>query len=106
LDNDGAIEFIFIDLNELSIYSRQKKNIGTYKWDDIIAFPPQIIQMSSKASIGVISGSQLYLLDSKATLFDSFPMNGSSPFAVKTIDGKPSLVVSTDGGTEVKIYNQ
>jgi len=106
LDNDGAIEFIFIDLNELSIYSRQKNIIGTYKWDDIIAFPPQIIQMSSKAAIGVISGSQLYLLDSKATLFDSFPMNGSSPFAVKTIEGKPSLVVSTDGGTEVKIYNQ
>jgi hypothetical protein len=105
LDSDGTIEFVYIDLNEITIYSRQKKGLGNYKWDDVIAFPPQQIKFGSKTAIGVVSGGQLYLLDGKASVYESFPMDGSSPFAVKMKEGKPKMVVSTDGEKQVKIYN-
>lgn len=106
LDSDGNTEFIFADLNELTIYSRQKKLLGSYKWDDEIGFPPQLISNGSKTYIGVVSGGNLFLLDNQAKLVESFPMEGATPFAVKFKEGKPKIVISTNGEKEVKIYSK
>ncbi|MBX7181062.1 MAG: DUF3352 domain-containing protein [Bacteroidia bacterium] len=106
LDSDGTIEFIYVDLNEITIYSRQKKMIGNHKWEDVIGFPPQLISNGSKTNIGIVSGGNLFLLDSKAEAIEGFPMEGSTPFSVKFKDGKPKIVISTNGEKEVKIYSK
>ncbi len=107
LDGDGNVEFVFIDLNELHIFNRQKKEIGTYKWDEEIHFAPQIIkQNASKSFVGIVSGEsqQVYLFGYDGQLAESFPQSGSTPFAVKFKEGKPELVITTDGKKVLKIW--
>ena len=108
LDNDGNIEFVFLDLNELRIYTRKKELLFSRKWEEELQIAPQLIKQSNtKVYLGLVTSEskQLHLLNEKGESVETFPRKGAGYFAVKFQEGKPSLVVTTDGGNILKIMN-
>lgn len=101
LNNDNSKEYIFADNNKLSIYNSDLKQIGCYTLPSEISVSPEYYKMSDgKGLIGLVSSkiNRIYLLKPDCSLYDGFPLNGSTPFSITSLnnDGSLNLIVGSD----------
>jgi len=102
MTRDGIPEYIFVDGNELDIIKQDGKRLFTYKVKERISDKPDIYKFSaSDVKIGITdrSRNRIYLINSDGTLYEGFPLEGSTRFSIayfKDSDSRFNLIVGSE----------
>jgi hypothetical protein len=108
LDGSGRREFIYIDGKELAVfgYDGSRKFSRTFK--SPVSRPPVIYQFSyGNKKIGLVSEkrNELYLVNNDGSLYQGFPLLGSTPFSIGVINKSVSKFNLIVGSDENFLYN-
>lgn len=99
--SDKKPEYIFFDLNQLSVFNEDRTLAYKIRFDDQIKHEPLFFQYPDKSwKIGIVSDqtNEIFLYNSDGSIVDGFPIKGNTPFDISVINSKQSLILVT--GTE------
>jgi len=83
MDGDGYSDFIFVDGEDLIIYSRTKKVMLNYSLPSEVSYKPFYFEFPmAKHKIGLVCNGSLLLVDKDGKMPNSFPLKGISPFSI------------------------
>jgi len=108
LTRDGIPEFIFVDGNELDVVGQDGKRLFNFKVKDAITDRPDIYKFSaSDVKVGITdrSRSRIYLINSDGTLYEGFPLEGSTRFSIGYFKGSDSRFNLIVGSENNFLYN-
>jgi hypothetical protein len=107
LNADHIPEFIFMDANELSVFTEDKSLLFSYVFSDTITQPPFCLtDPAGHRRIGVISESkdELYLLNESGALPEGFPLRGTTPFCMGDLNRDNTLQLISGEGKNIYAY--
>lgn len=99
--NDKKPEYVFFDLNQLSVFNEERKLAYKIRFEEQITHAPLFFKYPDNTwKIGVVSdqSNEIFLYNSDGTPVEGFPMKGNTPFDISVINDKQPLVLAT--GTE------
>lgn len=108
MDKDGVPEFLFAADEELSLVKQDGTKLFSYRVRDRISEMPDIYKFSaSDIKIGLTdrSRNRIYLLNSDGSLYEGFPLEGSSRFSIGYFAGSDSRFNLIVGSTNNFLYN-
>ena len=108
MTRDGIPEFIFVDGNELDIVKQDGKRLYSFKVKDRISDVPDIYKFSaSDVKIGITdrSRNRIYLVNSDGSLYEGFPLEGSTRFSIGYFKGSDSRFNLIVGSGNNFLYN-
>jgi len=108
MDKDGIAEFIFADGDELEVLDSDGKRFFSYKVRNRISYMPDVYKFSaSDLKIGITDGprNRIYLINSDGSLYDGFPLEGSTRFSIGYFAGSDSRFNLIVGSTNNFLYN-
>ncbi len=85
LNGDKINEFIYTDKQQTDVYNRKKERLFSYTFNEIINLKHSFYKFSADdIKIGVVSDTEnkIYLINNDGTLYDGFPLMGSSLFSI------------------------
>jgi len=99
-DGDGKQDYIFMEENELIAYDQQLILIYRKKLQNNMSGKIRSYSLPGKLNVmGLISadGNKIWLYKMDGTLYDGFPLKGSSPFVIDelNLDGKKNIIVGS-----------
>ncbi len=96
--SDHKKEYIFLEPEQLSVYSQDKNLLFTYALNNAVAGPPQYFYFpDKKGKIGLSSNKEIVMLDHNGTVCPGFPLYGIAPFCIYDINGDKLLNVIVAG---------
>ncbi|TKG90134.1 hypothetical protein EYV94_24330 [Puteibacter caeruleilacunae] len=104
VNGDGKKDFIFLDEDELNCYTQSGKKLFDYEFDQAIISPINCYTFSGgKKKIGICSAKEnkIYLINNDGSLYNGFPLNGSSSFSIGFLSAGNShfnLIVGNEDG--------
>lgn len=107
-DKDGIPEFIFADGDELSVVHQDGKRMFSYRVREKISFMPDIYNFSaSDVKVGITdrSRNRIYLINSDGSLYEGFPLEGSTRFSIGYFAGSDSRFNLIVGSANNFLYN-
>jgi hypothetical protein len=108
LDNDGITEFIFAEGDELTVLRQDGKRIFSYRVRGRISNPPDIYKFSAlniKIGLTDIPRNRIYLINSDGSLYEGFPLEGSTRFSIGYFAGSDSRFNLIVGSANNFLYN-
>ena len=108
MDKDGVPEYIFADGNELRVLQQDGKKLFSYRVRDNISDMPDIYKFSaSDIKIGITdrSRNRIYLINADGSLYEGFPLEGSTRFSIGYFAGSDSRFNLIVGSTNNFLYN-
>jgi hypothetical protein len=108
LDMNGIPEFILADGNELKVLRQDGETLFTFKVRDRIYEMPDIYKFSaSDIKIGVTDRdrNRIYLVNSDGSLYEGFPLEGSTRFSIGYFTGSDSRFNLIVGSSNSFLYN-
>jgi len=102
LDGSGRREFIFIDGKELRVFAHDGSRKFSRTFKSAVKRAPVIYRFShGNKKIGLVSEgmNELYLVNNDGSLYNGFPLSGSTPFSIGVIKktaSKFNLIVGSD----------
>lgn len=105
---DGKPEYIFFDENRMEVYNKNKKELMTYEFENIISTEPDYYKFSStNHKVGIVDekAAKMYLINSDGSLHKGFPLTGSSPFSISYMDENAAHFNLLVGGKGKFLYN-
>lgn len=97
-NNDGVIDFIYVDGNKLTIFNRFKNVIFSYRFNGDIVTKPEFFNLSKRKKVlGIVSETEhkIYLFDENGKVTISKNLIGETPFAISDLqhNGEVNLIV-------------
>ncbi|MGW8316047.1 MAG: hypothetical protein ACWGNV_10630 [Bacteroidales bacterium] len=108
MNSDGVPEFIFASGNELNVLHQDGSRLFSYKVRDKISDMPDIYKFSaSDVKIGITDRdrNRIYLLNSDGSLYEGFPLEGSTRFSIGYFAGSDSRFNLIVGSANNFLYN-
>jgi hypothetical protein len=108
LSSDGIPEFIFAEASELQVLDQDGRRLFTYKVKGHIGDMPDIYKFSaSDLKIGITdqSRNRIYLINSDGSLYEGFPLEGSTRFSIGYFAGSDSRFNLIVGSSNNFLYN-
>ncbi len=108
IDQDGAVEFIFADGNELKVIDSEGERFFSYKIKSDIEMLPDIYQFSvSDVKIGITDSenNRIYLINSDGSVYEGFPLEGNTRYSIGYFTGSDSRFNLIVGSANGFIYN-
>jgi outer membrane protein assembly factor BamB len=108
MDSDGIPEFIFAEGDELTVTRQDGKRIFSFRVRERIGNPPDIYKFSaSDIKIGITDKprNRIYLINSDGSLYEGFPLEGSTRFSIGYFAGSDSRFNLIVGSTNNFLYN-
>jgi len=108
MDKDGIPEYIFAAGNELSVLNQEGNRLFSYRVRDRISDMPDIYKFSaSDIKIGITdrSRNRIYLINADGSLYEGFPLEGSTRFSIGYFAGSDSRFNLIVGSTNNFLYN-
>jgi hypothetical protein len=108
MDSDGVPEFIFARDNELNIFQQDGERIFSFKVRGTISHMPDIYKFSaSDMKIGITdqSRNRIYLINSDGSIYEGFPLEGSTRFSIGYFAGSDSRFNLIVGSANNFLYN-
>lgn len=109
INGDRVKDYVFLDHKVLSVYNHQYKPIFNHQFKTPINQEPIYFEFSgTDKKIGITSNheNQIYLLNNNGTIYQGFPLTGSSLFSIgllnSAVNGNYNLIV---GGENNFLYN-
>jgi len=107
-DKDGIPEFIIADGDELSVLHQDGSRLFSYRVREKISHMPDIYKFSaSDVKVGITdqSRNRIYLINSDGSLYEGFPLEGSTRFSIGYFAGSDSRFNLIVGSTNNFLYN-
>lgn len=108
LDGDGQREFIFTDRGVLKVYNHDGSKKFSYDTKADISYEPVIYQFGyGNRKIGLVTreNNKLYLINNDGSLYQGFPLPGSTPFSIGVISRTASKFNLIVGSEDNFLYN-
>ena len=108
MTSDGIPEYIFVDGDELDVIKQDGKRLFSFKVKDRISDRPDIYKFSaSDIKIGITdrSRNRIYLINSDGSLYEGFPLKGSTRFSIGYFKGSDSRFNLIVGSENNFLYN-
>jgi len=108
MNRDGIPEYIFVDGDELEVVKQDGKRLFSYKVKGRISERPDIYKFSaSDIKIGITdrSRNRIYLINSDGSLYEGFPLKGSTRFSIGYFKGSESRFNLIVGSENNFLYN-
>jgi hypothetical protein len=108
MDSDGIPEFIFASGDELKVLHQDGSRVFSYKVRDKISDMPDIYKFSaSDVKIGITDRerNRIYLINSDGSLYEGFPLEGSTRFSIGYFAGSDSRFNLIVGSANNFLYN-
>ncbi len=108
MDKDGISEFIFADGNELNVLRQDGSRLFGYRVREEIKDMPDIYKFSaSDIKIGITDRprNRIYLINSDGSLYEGFPLEGSTQFSIGYFAGSDSRFNLIVGSANNFLYN-
>jgi hypothetical protein len=108
MDSDGVLEYIFAFGNELNVIQQDGNTLFSYKVREKISLMPDIYKFSaSDVKIGITdqSRNRIYLINSDGSLYEGFPLEGSTRFSIGYFAGSDSRFNLIVGSANNFLYN-
>lgn len=108
MNRDGVPEYIFVDGNEVDIVKRDGKSLFSFKVKGRVSDRPDIYKFSSsdiKMGITDRSRNRIYLINADGSLYDGFPLKGSTRFSIGYFKGSESRFNLIVGSENNFLYN-
>ncbi len=108
LDKDGIPEYIFADGNELNALHQDGKRLFSFRVRERICDMPDIYKFSaSDIKIGITDRprNRIYLINSDGSLYEGFPLEGSTRFSIGYFAGSDSRFNLIVGSANNFLYN-
>jgi hypothetical protein len=106
-NNDGSIDFIFLDKNELKVFSRLKKEIFSYHFNSEIKIKPVFFKIGKNQKVlGIVADQEktIYLFDDKGNIVINRGLVGETPFTVGSLNNNKELNLITAAGNVLYNY--
>ncbi len=90
LDGNGQPEYLFVDGKRLMAYSEDGRLLFEEALPDKITIPPVIFEFSpTDKKIGIVANisDRIYLFNKDGSLYEGFPLLGSSAFSISSFPG-------------------
>jgi len=107
-NQDGIPEFLVADGDELKVLYQDGSRLFSYRVREEISFMPDIYKFSaSDVKIGITdrSRNRIYLVNSDGSLYEGFPLEGSTRFSIGYFAGSDSRFNLIVGSTNNFLYN-
>jgi hypothetical protein len=108
LDQDGVPEYIFSRDNELEVIDANGKRVFSFKIKSDISMLPDVYQFSvNDLKLGITDRerNKIYLLNSDGSVYEGFPLEGSTRFSIGYFAGSDSRFNLIVGGDNGFLYN-
>ncbi|HAN18875.1 MAG: hypothetical protein A2X13_07750 [Bacteroidetes bacterium GWC2_33_15] len=108
IDADGLKDYIFLDNKSLEIYNQEGKTIFTYNFSNPITDPPLYYYFSyDDRKIGIVSRdtNEIFLINNDGTIYNGFPLNGSTLFTIGFLGNSGSQFNLVVGSKSNFLYN-
>ncbi len=108
MDKDGIPEYIVTDKNELSVFHQNGEKLFSYRVREKINEMPDIYKFSaSDIKIGITDQprNRIYLINSDGSLYEGFPLEGSTRFSIGYFAGSDSRFNLIVGSANNFLYN-
>jgi hypothetical protein len=108
MNRDGVPEYVFVDGDELDIVTQDGKRLFSFKVKERISERPDIYKFSSSdIKIGITdrSRNRIYLINSDGSLYEGFPLKGSTRFSIGYFKGSDSRFNLIVGSENNFLYN-
>ena len=108
MNRDGIPEYIFVDGDDLDIVKQDGKRLFSFKVKERISDRPDIYKFSaSDIKIGITdrSRNRIYLVNSDGSLYEGFPLKGSTRFSIGYFKGSESRFNLIVGSENNFLYN-
>jgi hypothetical protein len=108
MDSDGVPEFIVAQGNELNVFQQDGERLFSFKVREKISHMPDIYKFSaSDIKIGITdqSRNRIYLLNSDGSIYEGFPLEGSTRFSIGYFAGSDSRFNLIVGSANNFLYN-
>ena len=106
-NNDGSLDFIFLDKNELKVFSRLKKEVFSYKFNSAIKIKPMFFKIGkNQKALGIVADQEktIYLFDNKGNIIINKGLVGETPFTVGSLNNNKELNLVTAAGNVLYNY--
>ncbi|MBG0782648.1 MAG: DUF3352 domain-containing protein [Bacteroidales bacterium] len=106
-NQDGNIDFIYLDGDELQIFDRFKKDLFRFKFKNTIVTKPRFFNITKrKRLLGIVSEAsrEIYLIDKNGKMIISSGLTGETPFAVGSLHDSDEINLVTGVGNMVYNY--
>lgn len=106
-NQDGSVDFIYLDGNKMKIYDRFKKTLFSYDFKNVIITKPRFFNITKrKRLLGVVSEAsrEIYLIDKNGKMIISSGLAGETPFAVGSLHDNDEINLVTGLGEFVYNY--
>lgn len=103
-NNDGLPDYLFVDNIELKVVANNGDKLFSYKFKSEITSEPDIYEFSSSDfKIGLTDNTKnlIYLVNPDGSLYEGFPLEGSTRFSIGYFAGSDSrfnLIVGSNNG--------
>jgi hypothetical protein len=108
MDMDGVPDFLFAAGDELNVLNQNGKRLFSYRVRDRISEMPDIYKFSaSDIKIGITdrSRNRIYLINADGSLYEGFPLEGSTRFSIGYFAGSDSRFDLIVGSSNNFLYN-
>ncbi len=108
MDTDGVSDYLFSEGNELSVIGQDGKRLFSYRVRGQISDMPDIYKFSaSDIKIGITdrSRNRIYLINPDGSLYEGFPLEGSTRFSIGYFAGSDSRFNLIVGSANNFLYN-
>ncbi|MCF6170463.1 MAG: hypothetical protein L3J66_05735 [Bacteroidales bacterium] len=106
-DNNGSLDFIFLDNNALKVFDRFKKVIFSFQFNSVIGIKPLFFKLGkSQKVLGVVADQEktVYLFDSKGNVMMNKGLVGETPFTVGSLKNNNEVNLITASGNTLFNY--
>lgn len=105
---DSQPELIFVDGNELSVFTFDGKKIFDRKFGEAITQRPAYYRLSStQTAIGITesASANIYLIDAKGQSLEGFPLRGKTRFSIGIMQAGQTYYNLIVGGNDQYLFN-
>ncbi|HXC04109.1 MAG TPA: DUF3352 domain-containing protein [Bacteroidia bacterium] len=107
LNGDHNPEYVFLEGNQLSVFTQDKSLLFSYMFSDSTGLTPFYVpNTDGHGWIGVVSEntSELYLLNESGAQPQGFPLKGKLPFSIGDINHTNTLQLVSGEGKNIYVY--
>lgn len=106
-NNDGHVDFIYLDGNDLTIFDRFQKELFGYQFKHTIVTRPVFFKLTrTNRLLGIVSelDKEIYLIDKAGRMIVSSGLVGETPFAVGSLHNDNQINLVTGAGNSLYNY--
>ncbi len=108
LNGDNRTEYIFQDSTKMKVFDHKAKLIFSEVYPEAVTLPPVIYSFSATdKKIGVVASNsgRIYLVNNDGSLYQGFPLQGSSLFSISSFPGLKDRFNLLVGNKDNFLYN-